>query len=137
MLDLSMSLFHGSDKQNLSMLLPNQISSHTNDSKPRVYASPDISYAACFTIGPDVLMDLGRFGNEPWTLKLKRNDARVVLNKSCSIYMLSPMNFEKIEGISTDEYESFFPVHTLKEFKFGSVSQCLRYFKVQLQILLT
>ncbi|MBT7706520.1 hypothetical protein HN747_03660 [archaeon] len=63
--------FHGSPEGNIKVLEPRAITRRSDQTKPRVYASPEIGIAAVMLISwDDSIASFGRKNNGPWTLEI-------------------------------------------------------------------
>ena len=130
-------LYHGSSIQNLKYLHI-QKSKSTHDMKignKYIYASPNKSYAAGFTF--DWTYKIASFGkydkNEPWTLEIN-GKYKNLLKQPCSIYILNPSTFKKINNYHLPEYISETDCEIIKEYKYKNVIDCLKSNNVILKI---
>lgn len=125
------TLYHGSFKQDLKMICPRKNSSiHPSDSS-YVYATNDISYAVCFTVG-NIKIKVESWGKGPWHLTLSKKDSSI-LNQPCSVYSVGPKSFESVDS-STPEFRSIKSVKVLKEIKYATVKECLKQHDIVLKI---
>ena len=133
----SLKLYHCSYLQNLKFLDPTKVeSTHDKDRKPSIYATNDKSYAAgfCFKWNDSMGIDYGNDNNGPWTLWIPRKHLHL-LNNPCSMYEIDSSTFKKIPNISVPEFVGYSKVKVLKETKFRTGKECMKYYDTVIEVI--
>ena len=117
-------IFHGSPLQNLRQLTPKNITKPIKFKKPVVWATPNRSYASCFSfqwVDNDNVI-CGQKNNKTYIIIPTSFKPR--LKSPCSIYILNKSRFQQSEHNDT-EWFSEKPVTILKELKYRTALRCM------------